>query len=353
MSTFTCPEGHVSIAADYCDVCGTPLQGVGGPDAAGGYASPGSGAAGGYSPAGQGGYPDPGLGGASDPGGPGGYLGQAGSSYVTCPNCSAESVEGSLFCENCGYDFTTGAMPRPEPLSFDQLVGQGTQAPQGYDPLGVPGAAAPAGAEEHQGYDPLSGPGGSGRQAAAPAGQGYDPAGHGYDPATVSIGATGPVAPAGPDPLAPPTAPASTSGVPEWVVEVWVDPGWYALQQSPDPCPSPGMPQVLPLAERSLLIGRHSTSRGIAPQIDCSADVGVSRRHAQLSTDGQRWWIEDLQSANGTYVGPASGPLPTDPVSPNQRHELDEGDRVYVGAWTRLVVRRAAPGEIPAAPSVP
>ena len=71
----------------------------------------------------------------------------------------------------------------------------------------------------------------------------------------------------------------------------------------------------------------------------------MSRRQAQLTTDGQRWWVEDLQSSNGTYVGPASGPLPSEPVPPGQRRELDEDDRIYLGAWTRLVVRRATPEE--------
>jgi hypothetical protein len=71
----------------------------------------------------------------------------------------------------------------------------------------------------------------------------------------------------------------------------------------------------------------------------------VSRRQAQLTTDGRRWWVEDLQSSNGTYVGAASGPLPVDPVPPGQRQELAEDARIYVGAWTRVVVRRATPEE--------
>ena len=169
-----------------------------------------------------------------------------------------------MFCENCGYDFTTGTMPRPA-SSLD---------------LGTP----------------------------------------------------------------PPVPPAPTA-VADWVVERWVDPDWYAVQQSDDPCPSPGLPVVIPLTEKSVLIGRPSKSRGITPEIDCGDDTGVSRRQAQLTTDGQRWWVEDLQSSNGTYVGPASGPLPEDPIVPGQRHELDRDDRVYVGAWTRLVVRKATPEE--------
>jgi len=124
-----------------------------------------------------------------------------------------------------------------------------------------------------------------------------------------------------------------------------VDPEWYAQQDSTEPCPSPGLPAIVPLTVRSVLVGRTSRSRNIHPEIACEADVAVSRRHAQLSTDGTRWWVEDLGSSNGTFVGPASGPLPTDPLPTGQRRELAEDDRVYVGAWTRLVVRRATEEE--------
>ena len=96
---------------------------------------------------------------------------------------------------------------------------------------------------------------------------------------------------------------------------------------------------------KSVLVGRPSKSRGINPEIDCGDDTGVSRRQAQLTTDGQRWWVEDLQSSNGTYVAPSSSPLPEDPIPPGQRRELNEDDRIYIGASTRLVVRRATPEE--------
>ena len=130
------------------------------------------------------------------------------------------------------------------------------------------------------------------------------------------------------------------------MVEIWIDPDWYAAQQPEDPMPSAGLPGLVVLRERSVLVGRPSVSRGIHPQVDCGADTGVSRRHCQLSTDGQRWWVEDLQSSNGTYVSPAGEPLPTEPVPAGQRRELADGDRVYLGAWTRLVIRKALPGEV-------
>jgi predicted component of type VI protein secretion system len=131
-----------------------------------------------------------------------------------------------------------------------------------------------------------------------------------------------------------------------WVAELWVDPDWYAQQDADEPCPSPGLPQTVLLTARSLLIGRKSVSRNIHPQIDVASDIGVSRRHAQLTTDGQRWWVEDLQSSNGTFVGGSRDPLPTQAVPPGQRRELDEDDRIYLGAWTRIVIRKTLPGEI-------
>jgi hypothetical protein len=190
------------------------------------------------------------------------------------------NLADALFCEACGYDFTTGTMPRSATSK---------------NPLDL--GAAPAG-------------------TAVP------------DSGASSV----------PDSVAPPVEV-------EWVAEVWVDPDWYADQESDEPCPSPGLPVVVPLRTQSLMIGRRSKSRNINPEIECASDVGVSRRQAQLTTDGQRWWVEDLQSSNGTYVGSASGPLPTEALPPGQRRELAEDDRIYLGAWTRVVVRRATPEE--------
>jgi hypothetical protein len=143
-------------------------------------------------------------------------------------------------------------------------------------------------------------------------------------------------------PAGPPIPPR---GPLAWVAEVWVDPDWHAAQEADEPCPSAGMPVVVPLWETSSLVGRRSVSRGIVPQIDVSADHGISRRHAQITTDGQRWWVEDLQSSNGTFVGVAGAPIPGVPLEPGQRTEFALGDRIYLGAWTRIVVRAAMPDE--------
>jgi pSer/pThr/pTyr-binding forkhead associated (FHA) protein len=110
--------------------------------------------------------------------------------------------------------------------------------------------------------------------------------------------------------------------------------------------PAPGSPHVVPLRAKSVLVGRPSASRGIKPDVDAGEDTGVSRRHCQLTTDGLRWWVEDLDSANGTYVSHTGDPLPTTPLTPGDRRELAEDDRVFIGGWTRLVIRLALPGEV-------
>lgn len=274
--TSTCPNGHQSADSDYCDTCGAPIAPAGGsappPPSAPGAPAPPSAPGAPAPPA----APGPNAG-SADPGSASATTGQ------TCPNCGAEAVAGALFCEDCGYDFTTGAMPPP---------------------------AAP-----------MPGEGGMDTPTPGPGSLTLDP----------------------PEVSAPTAAPQRSPQ--RWVAEVWVDPDWYAAQGATQDCPSPGPPMVVPLADRSLLVGRHSSSRNITPAIDCGADSGVSRRHAQLTTDGQRWWVEDLQSANGTFAGQSGSPLPTTAILPGVKRELADDERLYLGAWTRIVIRKAFPGE--------
>ncbi|KSW28800.1 FHA domain-containing protein [Cellulomonas sp. B6] len=294
MSAVTCPQGHASQATDYCDVCGTPIASTA-------PAAP--------SPA------------------------RAAASPSTCPHCGSPAASGALFCENCGYDFTTGATP-VAPAATSSLD------------LGAPAPTPAAGTGT--GPTPLTPPPGVTPPAAPPAAPGA--AGADPSPASAPSAPPAPTEPAGttgaqqPAPVDPPLAPP-TPGDDAWVAELWVDPDWYAAQQAEDPMPSVGLPVLVPLRERSVLVGRPSASRSIRPQVDAGADSGVSRRHCQLNTDGQRWWVEDLQSSNGTYVARVGEPLPEVPIPAGQRHELQDGDRLYLGSWTRLVVRRALPGE--------
>ncbi len=244
-----CPAGHESSSTDYCDTCGVAM------DAA--PAAP-----------------------ADSPGTSTDQMPVTQPIDVAtgeCPNCQTTNPANALFCENCGYDFTTGALPRAA------------------DPLTPPPDDTPV--------------------AGTPV----------VEQATT-----------------PPAEPKVTA---EWVAEIWIDADWYADQEATDPLPSPGLPTVVPLTKKSNLIGRTSQSRGIHPELDLGSDNGISRRHAQLTTDGSRWFVEDLGSSNGTFVAPP-GPLPKTPIPVGQKKEIAPDDRVYLGAWTRLILRRAAPGEV-------
>lgn len=95
-----------------------------------------------------------------------------------------------------------------------------------------------------------------------------------------------------------------------------------------------------PLAGKEISIGRGSRSRGIQPDIDLLGppeDPGVSHLHALLlAREDGSWSIVDLDSANGTLVNDEPNPL-----RPNLPRPLADGDRVYIGAWTRITLRRA------------
>lgn len=311
----------------------------------------------------------------------------------TCPVCTSEAGEEAFFCESCGYDYLTGAKPRDLPESVAGTV-QDTAAeePVVEEPeLDQEAPARPVSvleisaeevdhSRENVLYLPEVTPPESGLapppaapavaleiatpqvQTAAPvADQIYDappgqqiatepPAAPPQQVAPASAGTPArhspvqqtepPIEPAvRPDnPEARPEAPAQPAKPPaSWVAEIWIDPEWYRIQQAPDQLPSPGQPVIVGLRQRQIIIGRHSPSN--KPDIDCGTDSGVSRRHAALTFDGQRWFIEDAGSSNGTYIGQVDHALPTEPIT--GRVELGPHQRVYVGSWTRIVVRPA------------
>jgi len=160
-----CPNGHTSGAEDFCDTCGAKIDLENQPEAA---AAP---------------EPEAAVGAGSSAAGESGSAAVAAPEQQVCPNCAAPNTPDALFCEACGYDFTTGALPRGASPRAGEASSDGAAAAGG-----TPGSIAPA--------IPL-----------------------------------------------------------EWVAEVWVDPQWYAVQEAEEPMPSPGLPAVVGLTARSLLIG--------------------------------------------------------------------------------------------------
>jgi hypothetical protein len=161
-------------------------------------------------------------------------------------------------------------------------------------------------------------------------------------PVTVTAPVTGSAAPDVP--------PVPADRMPEtatWTATVTADRAYFDSVMAVDGPDASGItfPQYcpdrhFPLAGKEISVGRQSRSRGIMPDIDLLGppeDPGVSHLHALLlaQADGS-WSIVDLDSANGTLVNDD-----TKPLRPNMPRALDDGDRVYIGAWTRITLRRA------------
>lgn len=65
-------------------------------------------------------------------------------------------------------------------------------------------------------------------------------------------------------------------------------------------------------------------------------DSTVSRRHAELTPDGDTWFIRDLKSQNGTWING---------VQIRERIRLELGDQIRVGATVLLFGSGATPGD--------
>jgi hypothetical protein len=84
VTTYTCPNGHASTEADYCDTCGAKIGGTA-------VLTPG---------------PPPLPTTVSAP-----PAAAAPAGVEICPNCGTPRTGNWRFCEDCGYDHTTGKVP--------------------------------------------------------------------------------------------------------------------------------------------------------------------------------------------------------------------------------------------------
>ena len=79
------------------------------------------------------------------------------------------------------------------------------------------------------------------------------------------------------------------------------------------------------------LIGRMDPNRGIRPEVDLSKydpAARVSRRHAKISSQGNQFVIEDLGSANGTFINGSVR------LTQGKQHTLVSGDELKLGETT-------------------
>ncbi|MGW2828076.1 FHA domain-containing protein [Streptomyces sp. NPDC001286] len=140
---------------------------------------------------------------------------------------------------------------------------------------------------------------------------------------------------------APPQAGPAT-----WTATIGPDREYFMamMQRSGPEAAGLNLPAYSPEQQRTLsgnqiTIGRRRHSTGDTPDIDLSVppeDPGVSHQHAVLvqQPDGS-WAVVDQNSTNGTTVNGSE-----EPIQPFVPVPLQDGDRVHVGAWTTITVRR-------------
>jgi hypothetical protein len=279
MAEAICPNGHLSDTSDYCDQCGARIGGD--PNA-------------------------PALAAAGEVGVVPAPSAAAVGTTIACPACGAPNAEGDKFCEVCGYDVT----------------------------LGAPGGAP----------DPAAAPVTAAAPPAAPA----TPPGETSPPSPGAAPVAPPEATSGTPAPAPSSSPFSTPAVtsgrafaaPTWQAVVVADRDYYDRMQAEEiPFPAVYPDRVFSLTTLRVVIGRRSASRGINPEIDLSGapeDPGVSHMHAVLvgSPEGG-WTLIDPGSANGTFLNDS-----TDPIDTNRAVPVADGDRIHMGAWTTLTLRK-------------
>lgn len=290
-----CGAGNVPGEA-FCDYCGSPLEA---PAPAEPEAAPEPEAA----------EPEPEAAAPAEPE-TAPAEGAAAAAETTCPACGADVLPGEAFCANCGASLAQAPIP-PEPV----------EAEEEEEPAAAPAAAAAP--------EPEAEP-------------------------EAAVGAEPEVAPVAAPPPGPVTAPDTTC--PACGAEI--EPGdafcsacGYALQEPaapqpdaveaavspPPPSASPAGPRLvvaasgaeIPLPEKDeILVGREDPVSGVYPDVDLTPhggeEGGVSRRHARLIAEGGKYYVEDLDSTNFTFVNKQK-------VAPRARQEVGEGDTIRFG----------------------
>ncbi|WP_063608108.1 FHA domain-containing protein [Streptomyces davaonensis] len=314
--------------------------GAGGPGPGGYGGQPGPGGPGGPgAPGGPGPFGGPGGPGGPGPGGPGGFGGQGGPGG---PGAGPGGPSGF------GGDPSRPVPPPPGPTppagpggpggpgGFGGPGGPGATggAPQAFQsPSGPPPPAYPQETNRPQPGGPSFGGGEDDWVISPPSATGPGQGGYGY-PQPGSGQAPPP--PGGAFPQQPAT----------WMATIGPDREYFMamMQRSGPEAAGLNLPAYSPEQQRTLTgnqvtIGRRRHSTGDTPDIDLAVppeDPGVSHQHAVLvQQPNGSWAVVDQNSTNGTTVNGSE-----EPIQPFVPVPLQDGDRVHVGAWTTITIRR-------------
>ncbi|QEU94321.1 FHA domain-containing protein [Streptomyces kanamyceticus] len=241
----------------------------------------------------------------------------------------------------------------PPPPAFPQAP-QETGGPQGPPPP-PPGPQGPGPA----GPGPGPGPGQPGPGQPGPGGPSFGGGGDDWvisppsAPARQDPFQQGPPQPQDPFQQGPPPqqdpfqqGPPPQQGPGTWTATIGPDREYFmAMMQRSGPeasglnLPAYSPEQQRPLVGNQITIGRRRHSTGDTPDIDLSVppeDPGVSHQHAVLvQQPDSSWAVVDQNSTNGTTVNNGE-----EPIQPFVPIPLQDGDRVHVGAWTTITIRR-------------
>ncbi|MFG2979892.1 FHA domain-containing protein [Streptomyces sp. NPDC048258] len=347
----TCPNGHQSASDDWCEVCGHRMAASEGPPPAPSY---------GY------GFPP--------------TAGEPTAQAELCPQCRTPREAMAPFCEECRYNFLTRTATSYTPLAPDSGP-QGTgatppsmapsmppstppstpppppvQAPgaysqdhfeyQGSRPSRVNRPAEPLQREDdwllpppahepQQEYQQPAQPQYQQQPPQPPQQREYQQEYQQHQPPQYQ--------------QQPPAQQQHQSYPPQsasWTATIGPDRSYFMamMQRSGPEAASLNLPayspeQHLPLSGGQITIGRRRASTGESPDIDLSVppeDPGVSHQHAVLVQQPDlSWAVVDQNSTNGTTINGGE-----EPIQPYVPVPLTDGDRVHVGAWTTITIRR-------------
>jgi serine/threonine protein kinase len=148
---------------------------------------------------------------------------------------------------------------------------------------------------------------------------------------------------AGPVP-SPPARPGPSPGAAAWTLVVSADRAYYDVVQAENTAdagkiefPDHYRERRFQLSGTEALIGRRSATAGTEPEIDLAGpdhDRALSRKHARLVAGPDGTWSVVGLGSNGTRVNGREIP-PGVPVP------LRDGDRINLGAWTRITMIRS------------
>ncbi|MFF5704218.1 FHA domain-containing protein [Streptomyces sp. NPDC012794] len=326
----TCPNGHQSASDDWCEVCGHRMAAPAGASAAPSH---------GY------GYPPTG--------------GEPTAQAELCPRCRTPREAMAPFCEECRYNFLTRTATPYAAEAGPGTVGTPPSPPQ------PPVPPLPVYSQDHFDYqgsrpsrvnrpaEPLQGEDDWLLQPPAPERPARpQPVEREYPQPAPQPEYQQPEYQPAEYPQPQPAQPSQQEPVPDldggasWSATIGPDRSYFTamMRRSGPEAAALNLPAYspelhLPLSGSQITIGRRRASTGESPDIDLSVppeDPGVSHQHAVLVQQPDLTWaVVDQNSTNGTTINGGE-----EPIQPYVPVPLADGDRVHVGAWTTITVRR-------------